>query len=381
MKTVAYLDNAATRPLSRRAQLAWVETAEKLRVNPGNPSALHRGGRFARRLLEDARDKVAQLLGAEKAEVIFTSGATESDALAVMGAARGAYRANPACNQIVVSSVEHDAVAEQQSVASQQGFVWKRLPVDHQGVSQIDIAEPDRVAVASMSLVCAETGVIQPVNDLSQGAYLTHTDAAQAVGHLPVNFQSLGVDLLTVGGHKIGAPVGTGVLLAKRSVPMETDRPGGGHERKIRSGTVDVAGAVALAEALDETLTNLESNRAKYWQLRDRLLEGLPPMVTVTSSAEASPAIVHLSLQTSHPEILLMVMDQHQVLTSAGSACHAGVTRPSEILLRMGRSEPQALGVLRVSFGPENTEKDVDQFLLALPQALAAAQRMDKLKN
>ncbi len=376
-----YLDHAATSPLSPVAQEAWVETAEALRGLPGNPAAVHAGGRAARRLLEDARERVGAAIGAEKNEVLFTSGATESDALAVLGVARasGSNR-----RRIVVSAVEHDAVAAQREAALREGFTWEMLPVSHDGVSGTEVADPETVAAASMSLVCAETGIIQPVKQLAEnvlGRAPVHTDAAQAVGRIPVDFEALGTDLLTVGGHKVGGPVGIGALVAARSVKLITDRAGGGQERKFRSGTQDVAGAVAFAAALEETVNQTAARVALYEKLRKYLIGGLPGEVTVTSSAPAAPGIVHLTLPTSHPEILLMMMDRAGVLVSAGSACHAGVTRPSEILLRMGRDERGALGVLRVSFGPETKPADVDTFLAAIPGSLEAAQAMDRRKR
>lgn len=377
----SYLDHAATTALLPQAQAAWVDAVEQLRRNPGNPSSLHAGGRAARRMLEDARERVAVALGAEKNEVVFTSGATESDLIGVLGAARGARAADPARNRICVSGIEHDAVAQQRDLAVTEGFDWELFPVNFQGVSDPTVSDPATVGVASMTLVCAETGVIQPVERMVKqlgGKAYSHTDAAQAVGQIPVNFAQLGVDLLSIGGHKLGAPVGTGALLARRGVKIVSDRPGGGHERKIRSGTVDVAGAVALAVAVETATAEVDNRAAHSLLLRRYLVDRLPPEVTVTSEAPSAPGLIHLSLPTRHPEALLLVMDQHGVMVSAGSACHAGVTRPSVILERMGRSESEALGVLRLSLGLSNTKRDLDRFLAALPAALEGAQKLDR---
>ena len=380
----SYLDHAATSPVCTGAERAWLKAVRELRGLPGNPSAQHSGGRAARRILEDARERVGLAIGADKNEVLFTSGATESDALAVMGTARGSRRALANRSRIVVSGIEHDAVAKQKDVALREGFVWEELPVDAEGVSDFQVHDPGTVAAASMSLVCAETGVVQPVSalvDSVAGAAPVHTDAAQAVGRIPVNYAELGVDLLTISGHKVGGPVGIGALVADRGVKILTDREGGGQERKFRSGTQDVAGAAAFAAALEESVAELSRRSARYDALRDRLIAGLPAEVSVTSAAAAAPGIVHLSLPTSAPEVLLMMMDREDVLVSAGSACHAGVTRPSEILLKMGRDESGALGVLRLSFGPETGPADIDRFLGALPNALRAAQMMDGRKS
>lgn len=379
---MTYLDFAATAPLTKASESAWLAAIERLRENPGNSSALHAGGRSAKRLLEDARERVADALGAKRTEVVFTSGATEANALAILGAARNAQIAPGESKRevIVTSPVEHDSVLKQESVARREGFGWRMLDVDAAGVTRLE--EPDADwAVQSLAMVCAETGIIQPVLDMVQqsqnAGVISHTDAAQALGSIPVNFNELGVDLLTIGGHKVGAPVGTGALLVRSGINLATDRPGGGHERKIRSGSVDVAGAQALAAAIAEATQDLTKRQEHYRSLRARLLAGIGSVAALTSDADASPAIVHLSLPTTHPEILLMVMDRHGISVSAGSACHAGVVRPSELLIEMGRSPEAALGVLRISFGPSTTNRDIDRFVEVLPEALAAAQQLD----
>ena len=371
-----YLDYAATTPLSVTAERAWLDAQSRLRATPGNPSALHAGGRMASRIVEDARTQIAEALGADRAEVLFTSGATESNALGVIGAARGSATSDR--KTALISAVEHDSVGNLSEAASD--LDWRVMPVSRAGVTEIEPISK-QVVLASMSVVCAETGIIQPVQSLVEaaGGTLVHTDAAQAIGHVPVNFHDLGVDLMTIGGHKIGAPVGTGALFVRRGVKIVTDRPGGGQERKYRSGTVDAAGAAALAAAVVEATSELDDVAKQHRILREYLLDRLQSPVKVTSPAESSPSIVHLSLPTSHPEALLLAMDQAGVMVSAGSACHSGVTRPSEILLRMGCTEQESLGVLRVSFGRKTAKRDVDSFLHALPAALQAANRMDEL--
>lgn len=396
-----YLDHAATAPVRDCAVEAWLRATRDLQAAPGNPSALHAGGRAARRLLEDARERIGVALGAERAEVVLTSGATESDALAVAGGARGMRARDPRRTRIVVSALEHDAVGAQRGALEREGFAWEVLPVAPSGVLRLDEGVLEALApesaVVSLALVTSELGTIQPVAEAAgalaaaTGAELpvpadggpvrplVHTDAAQAVGVLAVDFHALGVDLLSVGGHKIGAPAGVGALLARRGVPLLTDRPGGGQERDLRSGTQDAAGAVALAAALEEAVGERGALRARLVSLRARLLEGLPPGARPTLPADTptSPAMVHLSLDTAHPEAVLFAMDLAGVLVSAGSACHAGVTRPSEAMLALGRTEEQALGSLRVSMGAATREADVDAFLAALPQALRAGQVLD----
>ena len=389
-----YLDHAATTPLRECALEAWTRAQRDLAATPGNPAALHFGGRRARRMLDDAREQVAAALGADIHEVIFTSGATESDALGVMAAARGVRRRESARDLIVVSSLEHDAVAHQREVASREGFEWEVLPVNAGGLSVLPVTEggsapvswDGRLALGSMTLVSSEIGAIQPVADFAALVHasggLAHSDAAQAIPTLDVSFAELGLDLMSVGGHKVGAPAGIGVLLARRGIPMATDRPGGGHERSIRSGTPDVAGACALAAALTEAVSERTAFAERAASLRAHLLSRLPDGTypTVGESASSS-AIIHLSLPTARPEAVLMAFDMAGIAVSAGSACHAGVTRPSDIVMAMGRSEEEALGVLRISLGHETTVADIDAFLAALPAAIRAGAALDGVSH
>lgn len=345
-------------------------------------------------MLGDAREQVAAALGADIHEVIFTSGATESDALGVMAAARGVRRRESARDLIVVSGLEHDAVAHQREVASREGFEWGVLPVDAGGLSVLPATEgasapaswDGRLALGSMTLVSSEIGTIQPVADFAALVHasggLAHSDAAQAIPTLDVSFAELGLDLMSVGGHKVGAPAGIGVLLARRGIPMATDRPGGGHERSIRSGTPDVAGACALAAALTEAVSERTAFAERAASLRAHLLSHLPDGTypTVGESASSS-AIIHLSLPTARPEAVLMAFDMAGIAVSAGSACHAGVTRPSDIVMAMGRSEEEALGVLRISLGHETTVADIDAFLAALPAAIRAGAALDGVSH
>ncbi|WP_165215453.1 cysteine desulfurase family protein [Schaalia sp. ZJ1691] len=387
-----YLDHAATSPLIPEALEAWTRAQRDLAKFPGNPSALHAGGRRARRMLEDARARVGHALGADPHEVVFTSGATESDVLAVSGTARGMRSAHPERDLVVLSGIEHDAVAKQADSLAREGFLVHVLDVDGDGVSVVDHRWCEdhraRIAVASMSLVSSEIGTIQPVTELvcttaaSHAGGYVHTDAAQAIPIIDTRFDALDVDLMTVGGHKIGAPVGTGALVIRRGIPFHSDRPGGGHERGIRSGTPDVAGACAFAAALDATVARRHTWQYRAQELRDHLIRGLPDEVVPSVRLDAAvPSIIHLSIPTARPEAVLMHMDMAGVMVSAGSACHAGVTRPSDIVMRMGRTEEQALGVLRISLGWETTTDDIDAFLAALPRALDSARCLDTITH
>lgn len=385
-----YLDHAGSTPLAPGVRQAWLDAQDALSRRPGNPAALHAGGRSAKRLLEDARERVGAAVGASRAEVVFTSGATESDALALVTASRGMRGADAARVDVWMSPVEHDAVYEQREVLRREGFTPRIFAVNSSGrVEYTDLgpAEFERAALMSMTWVCSELGTIEPVGEfasfvhdaLVDQAPLLHSDAAQAIGYCDVNFAQSGLDLLSIGGHKVGAPVGTGALIVRRGIKMVTDRPGGGHERGIRSGTPDVAGACALATALEFAVEHRLERVQRAQKLRERLISGLPQGVRLSvDPATASAAIIHLLIPTHHPEAVLLAMDMAGVDVSAGSACHAGVTRPSRVVMALGYSENQALGVLRVSTGMETTVEDIDAFLRALPAAIRAGQALDE---
>ncbi|OKL47224.1 hypothetical protein BSR29_06295 [Boudabousia liubingyangii] len=389
----AYLDNAASRPVDPRVLAHLLEVSEALSRQGGNPSALHFGGRFAREQLEAARHQVGELLGAQAPEVIFTSGATESDSLAVGGAlARFAELAaddSEASKPLMITSeLEHPAVRKWADRAQELGFEVLWVPVTSDGqVSVSDLAqmlselaaEPQRLVLASFLLVDNDTGVIQPVAELAalvRQAFptaLIHCDAAQAVGQIPVSFSELGVDALSLSGHKFGAPAGIGALVVRREYPLRSDRIGGGQERDLRSGTQAVAMAQALAKALELAVAEMGERQEYLESLKAETIAGLDSRVHVSSQAATSPHILHLLTPVTNPEVSLLVMDQNRVAVSAGSACSAGVARPVASLLAMGCDEDQAMGGLRVSFGPQNTSADVQAFLQALPKALDAA--------
>lgn len=385
-----YLDHAGSTPLAPGVRQAWLDAQDALSRRPGNPAALHAGGRSAKRLLEDARERVGAAVGASRAEVVFTSGATESDALALVAASRGMRGANARRVDVWMSPVEHDAVHEQGEVLRREGFTPRIFAVNSSGrveYSDLGPAEFERAALMSMTWVCSELGTIEPVGEFASFVHdaradqapLLHSDAAQAIGYCDVNFAQSGLDLLSIGGHKVGAPVGTGALIVRRGITMVTDRPGGGHERGIRSGTPDVAGACALATALEFAVEHRLERVQRAQQLRERLISGLPEGVRLSvDPATASAAIIHLLIPTHHPEAVLLAMDMAGVDVSAGSACHAGVTRPSRVVMALGYSEKQALGVLRVSTGLETTVEDIDAFLSALPAAIRAGQALDE---
>ncbi|MDQ7992718.1 MAG: cysteine desulfurase family protein [Propionicimonas sp.] len=363
-----FLDHAASSPVSAPVLAAMADAWGV----PGNPSSLHTAGRAARRVLEQARESVAADLGAHPGEVILCSGGTEANNLALLGAAG-------ADGRILVSAVEHPSVLEARRVLGERVGV---LGVDAAGrvdPAGIAAAVGPATRLVSVMWVNNETGVVQPVAEVTAAAHAAgvwcHSDAVQAVGHLPVDFAGSGLDLLSLSAHKVGGPVGIGALLVRRGVRLAAPGFGGGQEAKLRSGTVPVALAVGLATALRLAVTRLSEESVRLAELGDRLRAGLAavPGVRVNTTSPASPAIVNLTVDGTRADDLLMLLDAAGIDCSTGSACTAGVHQPSEVLLAMGRSLAEASGSLRFSFGPATTPGDIDAVLGALPAAVERA--------
>lgn len=385
---MAYLDHAASSPLRPAARDAWLAAA----AHPGNPSATHWAGRQSRRLLEEARESVAELLGAHPTEVVFTSGGTEAAALAVLGSARA--RANAPRGDggrglgVVVGSMEHPAVLGAAAMLAQEGYGVSFFPTTSAGRHD-PAALPEFVgpgtALVSLMWVNNETGIVQPVMEAVARARevgaLVHSDAVAAVGHLEVNFQASGLDMLSISGHKFGGPVGTGALLARRGLALAPLTGGGGQERGVRSGTVDVAGAAGLAAALRLAVAERTAEAVRLAALRDEIGAALVLLggVRVTGAELAgelrAPGTVHVVLEGLRSEDLLFALDREGVAASAGSACRAGVQQPSHVVLAMGGTAEEAAGTLRCSLGWSTTASEVAALIGALPGAVAAARR------
>ena len=367
-ETRVYLDHAASSPMPAAVQTAMTEALGR----PGNPSSLHGSGRDARRRLEQARESVAADLGARPGEVVFCSGGTEANNLALLGAAGRT-------GEVLVSAIEHVSVIEARRAL---GARVRVLDVDAAGR-----VEPATVASAigpasrlvSVMWVNNETGVVQPVAAIAEVArragVLAHSDAVQAVGHLPVDFTASGLDLLSLSAHKFGGPVGIGALLVRRGVALDPPGFGGGQEAKLRSGTVPVALAVGLAAALRESTERLASEAVRLGDLGARLAAGLGslPGVVVNTTTPATPAIVNATFDGVRADDLLLLLDAAGIDCSTGSACSAGVHQPSEVLLAMGCSLAAASGSLRFSFGPSTTTTEIERVMAVLPEALVSA--------
>lgn len=389
--TRVYLDHAATTPV--RPQVVEAMVAQS-RV-AGNPSSLHTAGRNARRVVEESRERIAAVLGAMPSEVVFTSGGTESDNLAIKGAFEHAAQRGDARDRLLVGSTEHHACLDPvEHLVERRGAQVDWVEVDHEGVVDVDrFAEQlgrtaPRTALASVMWANNEIGTINPVDRLAAAArdagVIFHTDAVQAVGHLPVDFAGSGVDMLSLSAHKFGGPTGVGALLVRRDVDLVPLTHGGGQERQIRSGTLDVVGVLGMAVAAELAVAELESESARLVGLRDRLVEGALALdlgIAVSGPWKKGDATtrtsgnVHLRVPECDGDSLLYLLDAAGVECSTGSACQAGVPQPSHVLLATGLDERQARGAIRLTLGHTSTEADVDAALAALPDAIERAQR------
>lgn len=362
----SYLDHAATSPLSRAALEAMVSTGPV-----ANPASVHTAGRHARALLDDAREQIAALLGVRPLEIILTSGGTEADTLALMGAG--------GTGQIGISAVEHAAIAGL-GAPRLLGSRVRLLPVDSDGVVDPSaIATLDHPSVVSVMTVNNETGVVEPVAECAQAAHragaLLHTDAVQGLGHLPMDLADRGVDLASFSAHKIGGPVGIGALWVRRGVRVEAVTAGGGQEAGVRSGTQQVALARGFAAALAQAQGQLEDRRVRWHRLRERLVSAARRIdaVTVDGGDHVSEAICHLSVAGARGDDMQLLLDAQGIDCSTGSACHAGVSAPSQVMLAMGRTPAEASSCLRFSFGPATSMAEIDRLAAILPEVVDRA--------
>ncbi|MFC4126401.1 cysteine desulfurase family protein [Nocardia rhizosphaerae] len=380
-----YLDHAATTPMVPAA----VEAMTAALMTVGNASSLHGSGRAARRALEEARESIAADLGARPSEVIFTSGGTESDNLALKGIFWGRRADDPRRTRIVTSAIEHHAVLDAvEWLEKHEGAQVSWLPVDAAGIVSPDAlraelaAHADEVALVSVMWANNEVGTVQPITELSAVAaefgIPMHSDAIQAAGQLPLDFAASGLAALSVAGHKTGGPHGVGVLLLGRQVPCVPLVHGGGHERDLRSGTSDVAAAVGMAAALRAVTADLAARAEQLRVLRDRLIAGVREVVpdaVLNGPADSRrlPGNAHFTFPGCEGDSLLMLLDAAGVECSTGSACNAGVAAPSHVLIAMGVEPWLARSSLRFSLGHTSTETDIETLLTVLPQVIERA--------
>ncbi len=379
---MVYLDHAATTPMLPEAIEAM--TAQLGQV--GNPSSLHAAGRRSRRIVEEARETIAAALGARPSEIVFTSGGTEADNLAI----KGLYwaRRPSGATRVLISGVEHHAVLDPARwLGEREGAEVELLPVDEHGRVRPDTlrAAIERAPVALVSVMWAnnEVGTVQPVHELAaiarEHGVPFHTDAVQAVGQLPVSFAESGAAALTVSGHKVGGPIGVGALVLARGVDPVPVLHGGGQERDVRSGTLDAPAIAGFAAAVEVAVARREAEAARLTALRDSLIarvrEAVPDVILNGHPTDRLPGNAHFSFPGCEGDALLMLLDAKGVECSTGSACSAGVAQPSHVLLEMGADALRARGSLRFSLGHTTTEADIDRLVEVLPAAVERARR------
>ena len=394
---MAYLDHAATTPVHTAAIAAVVGALEGSSAL-ANASSLHASGRRARRLVEESRESIAAALDARPSEIIFTSGGTESDNLAVKGLYWARRAADPRRRRILLSGIEHHAVLDPAEwLEAEQGaeLVW--LPVDRTGrvepASLYDalLAEPEANALVSVMWANNEVGTVQPVAELAEIAHEfgvpLHTDAVQAVGALPVSFAASGADAMTITGHKFGGPYGAGALLLKLGVACTPVLHGGGQEREVRSGTLDVPAIAGLAAACEIATAEQPERASRLAGLRDQLIEGVRqqvPDVVLNGPDTAVPGArlpgnAHLSFPGCEGDSLLLLLDTRGVECSTGSACSAGIARPSHVLLAMEPDSPaataRARSSLRFSLGHTSAPADVAELTQVIGPCVERARR------
>lgn len=380
-----YLDHAASTPLRPEARDAWLEAVAVV----GNASSIHANGQSARRVLENARERLAAAVQCDPIEIVLTSGGTESVNLALKGLWS---TRRPGTSEIVLPDGEHHASIDPvEWLAAREGASIRHVPLTEAGrieATDFSAALPG-AALATALVANNEVGTVNPVVDLAHAAASErvplHLDAIAAFGHVPVSFADLrgdarpgaGLLAMSVSAHKIGGPIGVGALIVARSARLDPLVHGGGQQRGLRSGTQDLAGAAAFAVAAELAVAELAAESVRLSRMRDRLIEGV--LATVADAellgdpVDRLPGNAHVLFRGASGESLLFLLDMAGVSVSTGSACQAGVPEPSHVVMAMGRSHREAREVLRFTLGRTTTDADIDALLRALPDAVARA--------
>ncbi|WP_322761490.1 cysteine desulfurase family protein [Frankia sp. Cr2] len=391
---MTYLDHAATTPMRPEAVAAYTAAL----AEAGNASSLHASGRRARRVVEESREALAAALRARPSEVVFTAGGTESDNLAIKGLYWARRAAAPRRHRVLVSAIEHRAILDAVFwLAEAQDAQVELLPVDATGMVHPDVLaaaiarDPDSVALVSVMWANNEVGTVSPIAELAAVAHgygiAFHTDAVQAVGSIPVSFEDSGADALTVSAHKLGGPIGMGALLVRRGLALAPLTHGGGQERDVRSGTLDTPGVAAFAAAATSAVSERPVEAERLAALRDdlvaRVLAAVPDAVVngAPPGPGLLPGIAHLTFPGCEGDSLLLLLDAHGIECSTGSACSAGVARPSHVLLAMGVDEACARGSLRFSLGRTSERADVDALVRVIMPVVGRARRAGALSG
>ena len=370
-----YADHAATTPVHEAARKAMLHCLEE---DYGNPSSLHSVGQRAREILDQARADVAQCLNADPAEIYFTGGGSEADNQALLtGALLGAKKGK---KHLITTAFEHHAVLHTMKALEKQGFTVTYLDVHADGVvrlSDVAAAITDNTALVSVMMVNNEIGTIQPIAEIAklcqEKGVLFHTDAVQAVGHIPVDVKALGVDMLSLAAHKFHGPKGVGALYCRKGIRPEILIQGGAQERGRRGGTENMPGIVGMAAALQEAVSNLNADMVYVTALRERLIEGLSQIPHSRLNGHRDlrcPGTVNFCFEGIEGESLLLWLDAKGVAASSGSACTSGSLDPSHVLLALGLPHEIAHGSLRLSLGADNTEEEVAHILKVVPEVV-----------
>jgi cysteine desulfurase len=376
-----YLDHNATTPLLPEVIERMMAV---LRDEFGNPSSVHHFGQQAKAVVDDARSEVANLIGAEPSEVLFTSGGTEADNIAIRGAAEALETTGR--RHLVASAIEHEAVLNTLKALAKRGWRTTLLPVDQSGIvspAALREALADDTAVVSVMHANNEIGTIQPIAELARLAHargaLFHTDAVQSAGKIPIDVKALGVDMLSMSAHKFYGPKGVGALWIRRGLRVMPILTGGRQERSRRAGTENVAGIVGMGVAARTASDKMEDEGRRLSALRDRLEAGIlrsVPGTAVNGSASARvPNTSNISFDRIEAESLLIALDLQGVAVSTGSACSSGTLEPSHVLKAMGFNAHRAQNSIRFSLGAANTEKEIDHVIAVLPAIV------DKLRS
>ncbi|MEI6120378.1 MAG: cysteine desulfurase family protein [Actinomycetes bacterium] len=360
-----YLDHAATTPMLPAA----IDAYARQMAQTGNASSLHAQGRAVRKAVEESRELIAKAAGCDASEIIFTASGTEANNLAI----KGFFWSNPSKKTIVVSAIEHHAVIDPvEWLKEHEGAKVIYAPVDNLGVLDLTALEKivsehrDDIAVIAIMHSNNEVGTIQPIADVVKiaGDIPVHTDAVQSFGKIVFDFKALGVTSATISAHKLGGPLGVAALILKRGLDITPLLHGGGQERDIRSSTVNAPGIVSFATAVDQALSNLRDNYSKMsslqFQLREDILREVPDARINGWAQEILPNILNVTFPGTKNESLLVLLDMAGISASQGSACSAGVQRPSHVLLAMGLSEKEADSTVRFSLGHTSTQEDID---------------------
>ncbi|MFM8926596.1 MAG: cysteine desulfurase family protein [Rhodoluna sp.] len=381
-----YLDYAATTPIRDEVLESYVHYLKEL----GNPSSVHTSGQAVRRALEEARESLAQALDCNRNEVIFTSGGTESNNMAIKGLYWQRREEDEKKNLILSAASEHHAVIDPiEWLAKHDGaeIIWLKIDeagfIDFDYLTQLLVEQGDRVALISLMWANNETGVVNDIKKLAELAaeysIPVHSDAVATFGHLPISFKDSSLAAMSVSAHKIGGPIGVGALIVARAAKMVSLIHGGGQERGLRSGPMNAPAAKAFAHAAEIAVRELATEAKRLTQLRDYLISEVQRICPVASLSgdrdQRLPNNAHFIFKGCSGDSLLFLLDQQGISVSTGSACQAGVNGPSHVLIAMGRSEVDAYGCLRMTLGNKSTKEDIDGFIAALPKAVEAALR------